>query len=157
MSPRHRTARGFTLIEMLIALVVLSIGLLGAAKLFIVTLQGNASATSRMLAVNLVGDLADKIRANRLGGAAYAGAAASNNCAGGAIGAVTCTAAQMAADDLFQWNAQIANAWPGGAATGAVAYVAPVSATLPATYRVTINWQEQGTGQMLTHTLTVQI
>lgn len=148
---------GFTLIEMLIALVVLSIGLLGAAKLFVVTLQGNAGAESRMLAVNLAGDLADRIRANRRAGAAYAGAAANNNCAGGALGAVTCTAAQLAANDLFQWNAQIANAWPGGVANGAVAYVAPASALLPATYTITVNWQEQGTGQMLAYALTVQI
>jgi len=157
MKHRRGHRNGFTLIEMLIALVVLSIGLLGAAKLFIVTLQGNASAESRMVAVNLAGDIADRIRANRLAGAAYAGAAANNACAGGVLGAVNCTAAQMAANDLFQWNAQIANAWPGGVANGAVAYVAPVTAALPGTYTITINWQEQGTGQMLAYTLTVQI
>ena len=148
---------GVTLIEMLIALVVLSIGLIGAAKLFIVTLQGNASAESRMLAINLAGDLTDRIRANRQAGAAYAGAAANNNCAGAAIGAVTCTPAQLAANDLFQWNAQILTAYPGGVANGAVAYVAPAGAMLPATYTITINWQEQGTGQMLSYALVVQI
>ena len=148
---------GFTLIEMLVALVVLSIGLIGAAKLFIVTLQGNASAELRMLAVNLAGDLADRIRANRQAGAAYAGAAGNNNCAGGAIGAVNCTPVQLAANDLFQWNAQIAAAYPGGVANGAVAYAAPAGALLPATYRITINWQEQGTAQMLTYALVVQI
>jgi len=148
---------GFTLIEMLIALVVLSVGLIGAAKLFIVTLQGNASAESRLLAVNLVGDLADRIRANRLGGAAYTGAGANNNCAGGVLGAVNCSAAQMAANDIFQWTTQIATAFPGGVANGTVAYVAPAGAQLPATYRITVNWQEQGTGQMLSYALVVQI
>ena len=157
MSTRHRSAAGFTLIEMLVALVVLSIGLLGAAKLFVVTLQGNASATSRLMAVSLAGDLTDRIRANRNAGAAYAGAATNNNCAGGAIGAVTCTAAQMAANDLFLWNAQVASTWPGGIANGTVTYVAPVSANLPATYTITINWQEQGTAQMLAYALNVQI
>lgn len=157
MSTRHRTAAGFTLIEMLVALVVLSIGLLGAAKLFVVTLQGNASASSRMMAVNLAGDLADKIRANRTAGAAYVAAAANGYCAGLAIGAITCTPAQMAANDLFLWNAQVASTWPGGVANGTVAYVAPVSANLPATYTITINWQEAGTAQMLTYAINVQI
>ena len=60
---RTRGNRGFTLVEMLIALVVLSIGMLGVAKLFVLTLQGNASATSRLYAVNLTSDLADRIRA----------------------------------------------------------------------------------------------
>jgi type IV pilus assembly protein PilV len=157
MTHRAGHRNGFTLIEMLIALVVLSIGLIGAAKLFIVTLQGNASAESRMVAINLAGDLGDRIRANRLAGAAYAGAGADNGCAGAAVGAVTCSAAQLAANDLFQWNAQITNTWPGGVANGAVVYTAPVTPTLPATYRITINWQEQGTGQMLAYALTVQI
>ena len=156
---QHRSARsrGFTLVEMLVAVVVLSIGLLGAAKLFIVTLQGNASAESRMTAVNLAGDIADRIRANRRAAAAYAGAAANNGCAGAALGAVNCTAAQMAANDLFQWNAAIANAWPGGVANGAVAYAAPATPALPGTYTITINWQEQGSGQMLAYALVVQI
>jgi hypothetical protein len=70
---------------------------------------------------------------------------------------VNCTAAQLAANDLFQWNAAIANAFPGGVANGAVAYAAPVTAALPGTYTITINWQEQGTGQMLAYALTVQI
>ena len=39
--------------------------------------------------------------------------------AGAAIGAVTCTPAQLAANDLFQWNAQILTAYPGGVANGA--------------------------------------
>jgi type IV pilus assembly protein PilV len=153
---RRRTT-GFTLIEMLIALVVLSIGLLGAAKLFVVTLQGNAGATSRMMAVNLAGDIADRIRANRTAGAAYAGAATNNNCAGGAIGAVTCTPAQLAANDLFLWQAQVASTWPGAAASGTVAYTAPAGASLPATYTITLSWLEQGTGQTLSYALTVQI
>ena len=69
----------------------------------------------------------------------------------------TTAPAQLAANDLFQWTAQIATAYPGGVANGAVAYAAPAGALLPATYRITINWQEQGTAQMLTYALVVQI
>jgi hypothetical protein len=51
----------------------------------------------------------------------------------------------------------VASTWPGGVANGTVAYVAPVSASLPGTYTITINWQEQGTAQMLAYALNVQI
>lgn len=157
MNTRHRTAHGFSLIELMVALVVLSIGLLGAAKLFIVTLQGNASATSRMMAVNLVGDLGDRIRANRTAGAAYAGAAANNLCAVGAIGAHSCTPTQMAANDLYLWNAQVASTWPGGSPTSTVVYTAPVSAGLPGNYLITVTWTEPRTSQTLSFALNVMI
>jgi type IV pilus assembly protein PilV len=155
-----RTARrpsgGFTLIELLVALAVLSVGMLGLAKLFVITLQGNASATSRLYAVNLAADLADRIRANRTAGAAYAGAAANSNCAGLALGAINCTPVQMAANDLWLWQQQVATTWPTGAATATVVFAAG-AAGAPSTYTITVNWQEQGTGQQLSYALNVQI
>jgi type IV pilus assembly protein PilV len=153
---RPAASRGFTLIELLVALVVLSVGMLGIAKLFVVTLQGNASATSRLYAVNLATDLADRIRANRTAGIAYAGGGANNNCVGGVIGAVTCTPAQMAANDLLLWQQQVAATWPAGGAAANVLFVAGAPNT-PNTYTITINWQEQGTGQQLSYVLNVQI
>ncbi len=158
LDPQRRpaTSRGFTLIELLVALVVLSVGMLGIAKLFVVTLQGNASATSRLYAVNLATDLADRIRANRTAGNAYAGAGANNNCVGGVVGAVTCTPVQMAANDLLLWQQQVATTWPGGNALATVAFAAGLPNT-PNTYTITINWQETGTGQQLSYVLNVQI
>jgi type IV pilus assembly protein PilV len=63
MSHRH-SAAGFTLIEVLVALVVLSIGLLGVAGLQIVGLRGNLSAASRTQASYLAEDIIDRMRAN---------------------------------------------------------------------------------------------
>ena len=152
----RRTAQaGFTLVEVLVALVVLSIGLLGVAKLYVVTIQGNASATSRLYAVNLASDLADRIRANRTAGSAYAGTAATNSCSGGALRATLCSSAQMAAHDLYLWQAQIAALMPPGT-TGSVA-VATGGTNLPSTYTVTLAWREAGTGQQLSYTVRVVI
>lgn len=57
--------RGISLIEILISLVILSVGLLGMAGLQARTLSLNHSAYQRTQAVNLSYDIADRMRANR--------------------------------------------------------------------------------------------
>jgi type IV pilus assembly protein PilV len=56
--------KGFTLIETLVALVVLSIGLLGVAALQLTALQNSGSAVFRSQATFLIYDIADRMRAN---------------------------------------------------------------------------------------------
>jgi type IV pilus assembly protein PilV len=63
-SYRSRAA-GFTLIEALVALVVLSIGLLGVAGLQLTGLRASSSAGSRTQASYLADDILDRMRANR--------------------------------------------------------------------------------------------
>ncbi|HET7132560.1 MAG TPA: type IV pilus modification protein PilV [Gammaproteobacteria bacterium] len=58
-------SKGFTLFEVLIALVVLSVGLLGLASLETNTLKFNQGAYLRTQATNLAYDMADRMRANR--------------------------------------------------------------------------------------------
>jgi type IV pilus assembly protein PilV len=130
-------ARGFTLVEVMVALVVVTIGLLGIAGLYVVTLRSSGGAIYRMQAVNLASDLGDRIRVNRRAGAAYAAAAANNNCYGAA--SVNCNAAQMAANDLLVWQAQVVNTLPSGSGT-----VTVTGAVAPRTYLVTVNWVESG-------------
>jgi type IV pilus assembly protein PilV len=57
--------RGATLIEVLVAVVVLAIGLLGLAGLQATSVQSNFSAYQRSQASLLASDLADRMRANR--------------------------------------------------------------------------------------------
>ena len=148
--------RGFSLVEMMVALVVLSVGMLGVASLFATSLRSGSSAIARMQAVSLANDLADRIRANRTAGAAYQGAAANNNCVGGAIGATKCAPADMAANDLDVWNQQITAAWPGGGAVGQVTVTA-VAGTNMSTYTVQISWPERGESQAFFYKLTMQL
>ena len=55
---------GFTLVETLVALIVLSVGLLGVAGLQIFGLRGNLSASSRTQATYFADDIIDRMRAN---------------------------------------------------------------------------------------------
>ncbi|HWM28840.1 MAG TPA: type IV pilus modification protein PilV [Woeseiaceae bacterium] len=58
-------SRGLTLVEILIALLILSIGLLGLAGLQTMSLRFNTSAYYRTQATALAYDFADRMRANR--------------------------------------------------------------------------------------------
>ena len=73
-----KTNTGFTLIEVLIAMLVLAVGLLGLAGLQATSLKNNQSAYNRSQATQLAYDMADRMRANVAGVATYtnAGAAA---------------------------------------------------------------------------------
>lgn len=125
---------GFTLVEVLVALVILSIGMLGIAGLYVHSMQAGRTSLFRHHAVTLAGDVADRIRANPRAGAAYAGAGANNNCV---AGGVNCTIGEMAANDIFLWAQQATDTLPAGTVT--VVYDNGVS---PPTYEITVAWTE---------------
>jgi type IV pilus assembly protein PilV len=137
-STRASSQTGFSLIEAMVSLVVVSVGMIGIAALYGQGLGAGRTALYRTQAVNLAADMADRIRVNRLGSANYGGAAANNNC--DPPGAVNCTPAQMAAHDLWVWTNQVAAQLPNGAGTVVFA------GTSPPTYTITVNWQETGLG-----------
>jgi type IV pilus assembly protein PilV len=109
---------GFTLIEVLIAMLVLAIGLLGLAGLQVTSLRNNQSAYNRGQATQLSYDLADRMRANIAGIATYTailpGAAmAKANC----LTTTGCIPADMAENDLFEWNRAVTSTLPSGVGT----------------------------------------
>jgi type IV pilus assembly protein PilV len=140
------------MVEVLVALVVLGVGMLGMASLYVTTLQASTSAMSRMQAVNLASDLGDRIRANRTAGTAYEGSPASDGttCVGTSA---NCSPADMAAHDLFIWQAQIDASLPGDP-SGTVTLN---TATSPDTYIIKVEWTEPGQSEALSYEMRLQI
>ncbi len=139
---RDQRQHGFTLIETLVAMVVLAVGMLGIAALYIEGLRSGQASVSRTTAVALAADMADRIRANPTVPASYAGAGpgANNGCVNGPA---ACTPAQMAQEDWFWWLQDVQNRLPQGAA--AVIAVNNNPAVAPATqYDITLTWPETG-------------
>lgn len=138
-------SRGFTLIEAMVALVVLSIGLLGIAALYVETLRANRTSLHRTVAVSLAADIGDKMRANRNPADAYA---CGTPC-------VAATGGNDIADaDLAAWTNAIGAQLPGG--TAGIAYVAPAANT-PAAYIVTLGWTEVDQEDPVTYQLRIEI
>jgi type IV pilus assembly protein PilV len=96
-------SKGFTLVETLVALVVLSIGLLGVAALQLTSLRNNHSSAMRTQATFLAYDIIDRMRANRE--AALAGQYDVAIDGEGEAGTV-------AGDDIVAWKENIANTLP---------------------------------------------
>ncbi len=129
---------GFTLIEILIAMIILAFGLLGLAGLQAANMQQNQDASYRSQATALAYDLADRIRANSSQIAIYLALAPAlnNNC----LGAAGCNPDQMANHDLAEWNAAL-NALPGGGVGSIVQTAANV-------YTIYVNWDDDKDGSL---------
>lgn len=142
-SRQHRLRNGqggFSLVEVLIALIILSVGMLGIASLYVQSMQAGRTSLFRHHAVLLAGDVADRIRANRTAGAVYeTPAGADNNCIGGGT---NCSPPQMALQDILIWQQQALDTLPNG-----VVVVNFDGATNPPTYTITVNWDEAGRAQ----------
>ncbi len=61
-----REQRGFTLIEVLVAMLIVAVGILGVAGMQVVSLQQNRNALLRDQALQLGNDILDRMRANPL-------------------------------------------------------------------------------------------
>ena len=147
------TSRGFSLLELLVALVIFSIGLLAVAGLQTVAKQANYEGIQRTTAAQVANGLLEDMRMNgdaidtyRTAGAIGGGARGGEpvpNCRTGA----ECNSAQKAAHDLWFWEQALDGnlETSGGAGTGGLMLptlcIDGPAVGGPGIYRVTIVWR----------------
>jgi len=155
----HRPGQGgFTLLEVLIALLVLSIGLLGIGKLMMLSARANDSAYMRSQATALAYTILDAMRANRQAAIVqgYDTAMGVFPVAPAACGTVAapCNSGQQAQNDLFLWGTTLAGGNIGGTTVpsalplgqGSIATVVAQDTTTGAnnvTATVTVQWSDK--------------
>lgn len=159
-------ARGVGLIEVLAALFVISVGLLGVAKMGGLALADSSIAARRSVAVIQAESMAASMHANNQGfwsvgavaptSVSIKGATITNSSLAGqttvCLWPQTCSPTQMAAYDLQLWANQLNTALPGDAATITCSQKPnnPVSCTIKITWNensVTLNNNSSNYGQ----------
>lgn len=148
---KQKRVRGFSLIEVLIALVILSIGMMGVGALFVTSLRDSGSAILRTRAINFAEDMADRIRANSAAGASYVATAvatgsnspacADSSAGGTFVAASSCTSAELAAYDIYTWKTALKDSGVGLPAGNGT--IQRSTATTPPTYTITVTWTER--------------
>jgi len=121
--------KGFTLLEILITVLILSVGLLGIAGLQVTSLKNNHSSYQRTQATLLAYDVVDRMRtnfnavslSNYIAKGAYTVTAAGNtHTVNSPVATASCTTtggcniAQLASTDVNQWRVLLADKLPGG-------------------------------------------
>jgi type IV pilus assembly protein PilV len=129
---------GFTLIESLIALAVLSVGLLGAAVMLLESLRTQSDSLRRAAAGSLLRDMADRIRANSGAGASY-GAQPSG--AADACDSSGCDVTQLAAADLARFEQQARASLPGEI-RAAVEFVPAIGPAALDRFIISLRWRD---------------
>jgi len=136
---------GFSLIEVLVSMVVLSIGLLGLAGMQANGLKSNHSAYLKTQATTMAGDMMDRIRANMEGvrTGSYNSISLSPNTSNPysdpACLSSGCSAAQLAQYDAYDWGEALASILPSG--SGRVTGAGDGSM-----FTITVMWDNARTG-----------
>ena len=140
-----RTQTGVALIEALVAVLILSIGVLGMVGMQSASIRYEQNSWARSAVSSQVGDIADRIRANPNAAVdayvktnTYASERSSINTDAtylvSAVNCLTtiCTPAQLAIYDMVEWRKSLNKLVPGS--------VGIVSGTSTTAYAVTIAW-----------------
>jgi type IV pilus assembly protein PilV len=155
-----RAQHGFTLIEVLVAMVVISLGLLGLAGLQVASLNNNQIAYHRSIASQQADDMADRIRANidavRAGNFDNPTATSDPGCLDS-----DCSVSEMAESNFVQWNANIGLLLPDGIGTvqcavGPAANCTTNTAGVNRVFDIRVSWTEKTAGGNQTQSFTTR-
>ncbi len=102
-----RSESGFTLLEGMIATVILSVGVIAMGAMQGIAITRNVDSTELTLATNMASEMLERIQFNRRNVTAYAGIDTNNPCLLPAI-------QTMAQGDCVQWQAMMANQGASG-------------------------------------------
>jgi len=163
--PKRRPARGFSLVEVMVAVVVICIGLLGIAKMQALALSNTNTSRLRSLAAIEATSLAASMHSNRnFWGAATASYSVTPTTITSAGDAGTATIAtnqlpnpvlcesafcqpqDMAAYDLAKWAQSLGAVLPNPQAT--ITYTGVAGLAAPPSFTVTITWNESAVSMM---------
>ncbi len=157
LAVRTRWQRGFSLLELLIALLVFSVGVLAIAGLQIVSKQANYEGLQRTTASQIAHGLLEDIRMNGPGAATYLAAGDLGNGSRGAEpvpnckAGTECNAAQKAAYDLWFWEQIMDGNLESNGGVGAGGLLLPTLCIAgppgggAGTYQVTVAWRGTAT------------
>ncbi len=114
LSRTRQPARGFSLIEALVTLVVLSVGMLALANLQLQTLVDTRTASMRNFAALMAYNLADQVRSNETAVANGTFNPPKNTPVAACFATAGCTPDQMATTAYASWLEDIKTSMPGG-------------------------------------------
>ena len=136
---KHRV-HGFTLLESLIALVLLSLGLLGACQMLLASLQSHAHAMRAVSALGLARDMADRIRANPRAAAGYDTRHVTPLAAACDLTS-PCAPRELAAADLAHFLSAAQALLPGPETFVSVEFEPATGPAAPVRYAITLRWR----------------
>jgi type IV pilus assembly protein PilV len=140
-----RTQLGHGLIEAMVSIFVVSIGFLGFAGLQVNGLAAANDSLFRSKAIYLSYQMADRVRANLP--AVQAGSYNSLSGTGSDPGCIStsCTVAQVAQNDFYEWSTEVAAVLPSGQGTICLTSIPDACDGAGSVYAITLAWKEKGT------------
>jgi len=137
---RMKKSRGFTLLEVMIASFVLSVGMLGSTAMMLRGLQQADNTNYEGVAAQTAMNMAERMRGNIQGqgkdGSVYDNLVADRNATANC--AVLCNSAEVALYHAYIWGLELDDLMPNANATGAVVALNP--GVDDSVYQITVEW-----------------